>query len=514
MSKGTTFSCKFQGFSLFLLTFAEEMKIKEFADYISAQLGHPATADQRRAMEVFGQFLAHRSSSAVMLMRGSAGTGKTALAGAMVRSLLHFRQRLMLLAPTGRAAKVLSLVCGQPAYTIHRRIYREKAYEGLDGVFQLNANLSQNVLFVVDEASMISAAAGDGHFGSGSLLDDLISFVYGGQNCRLLLIGDSAQLPPVGEEESPALSAEVLSTYGLTVLTADLHQVVRQEGRSGILWNATALRAFITHSEATRLPIITLGCFADVVCVSGDELVEQLSGSYSRVGLDETIVITRSNKRANVYNQGVRASVLDRQEALCHDDRLMVVRNNYHWTELERQSLPEGEQPVLPFLANGDTCRVERVSHVRELYGFHFADVRVSFPDYDDYEMEFTLLLDTLSTDWPALPREEHEQLFTQVMEDYQDLKRKTDRMKALRADPHFNAVQVKFAYAVTCHKAQGGQWRHVYLDQGYMTDDKLTPEYIHWLYTAFTRATERLFLVNWPSSQRRVLDEPPVTEN
>ena len=454
-----------------------------------------------------------------MVLRGSAGTGKTSLAGAMMRTMRSLGQKLLLMAPTGRAAKVLSMNSGFSAYTIHRKIYREKAYQGLDGQFNLSDNRYCNTLFVVDEASMIShspidfsaeGSSGATSFGSGNLLDDLVKYVYSGDNCRLLLIGDKAQLPPMGEEEAPALSADTLEGYGLHVYQCDLNEVLRQSQHSGVLYNATVIRQMITHDEMTQLPRITFSRFADIVKVPGDELIESLATSYSRVGVDETIVVTRSNKRATVYNRCIRNTVLDREDTLCHGDILMVVRNNYYWTECQRSAeVTQGTQSSagkasgsMAFLANGDRAVVERVRNYRELYGFHFADVWLSFPDYDNTEMQVTALLDSLTTDAPALTREQHEHLFAAVMEDYADISTKGERMKALRADAYFNALQVKFAYAVTCHKAQGGQWSHVYVDQGYMTDDMLTPSYIHWLYTAFTRAIAKLFLVNWPKNQ------------
>ncbi len=492
------------------------MKIDEFVNRIIVRFGFTPTADQRHALETFGSFLADRSERAVMVLRGSAGTGKTSLAGAMVRTLYSLGQKLTLMAPTGRAAKMFALSSGMPAYTVHRRIYREKAYQGLDGQFALNDNRYRNMLFVVDEASMVSAIpTGESTFGSGSLLDDLIKYVYSGDNCRLLLIGDSAQLPPVGEDEAPALSTEMLRGCGLQVHECDLREVLRQSENSGILYNATRIRQLITHDEATALPKIALAHFTDIQVVHGSELIDSLGNSYARAGLDDTIVITRSNKRANIYNQGIRNQILEREEALSSGDLIMIVRNNYYWTEQLKQA-DAAERPTLArpltgetaggvpaFLANGDRARVQRVRNIRELYGFHFADVELRFPDYDDFELSCTVLLDSLTTDAPALTREQHEQLFNAIMEDYADLPTKVDRMKAIRQDRYFNALQVKFAYAVTCHKAQGGQWEHVYIDQGYMTDEMLTPDYIHWLYTAFTRATAQLYLVNWPENQR-----------
>ena len=406
------------------------------------------------------------------------------------------KQKLILLAPTGRAAKVFSLNAGHAAYTIHRRIYRQKSAGDLSA-FNLNVNLNRDTLFIVDEASMIAnLGIGETAFGSGCLLDDLMQFVYNGQNCRLLLIGDRAQLPPVGEEESPALSAHVLRGYGMRVYETDLNQVLRQSEDSGILWNATMIRN-LWRGEAgmVRLPKICFHGFTDIQVVMGNELVDNLSSSYYHAGMDETIVITRSNKRANIYNQGIRNMVLDRDEELCRGDLLMIVKNNYFWTEGAKE---------IPFLANGDRAVVQRVRNVHELYGFRFAEVTMTLPDYDDYELTATVCLDTLTTEAPALTHEQQEQLFNAVMEDYADIPQKAERIKKLKSDRYYNALQIKFSYAVTCHKAQGGQWAHVYLDQGYMTDDMLTPDYIHWLYTAFTRATEKLYLVNWPAAQKQ----------
>ena len=512
------------------------MIIDELKYKILQQFGFPPTQEQAHALEVFAEFLTDRDPHAVMILRGSAGTGKTTLSGAIVRTLKEIRQKVMLLAPTGRAAKVFSLNSGSPAYTIHRRIYREKSFSGVEGQFNLNDNLYTDTLFMVDEASMIAnMGLGGMSFGSGCLLDDLVHFVYQGRNDRLLLIGDKAQLPPGGEEESPALHAAMLEGYGLKVYECDLNEVLRQSEESGILYNATMIRQMITHDDITQLPKIHFAGYSDIKPMPGAELIEALADSYHHVGLDDTIVVTRSNKRANIFNQGIRNMVLDREEELSQGDILMIVKNNYYWMEEERKKIKEKEieerrvkseefngfanhkvpsskfqvqgsqvpsNEIPAFLANGDRAKVLKVRRRIELYGFRFATLLLQFPDYDNYELEATVLLDTLTSEAPALTHEQQEQLFHQIEEDYQDIPLKADRMKAIRQDQFFNALQVKFAYAVTCHKAQGGQWAHVYVDQGYMTDDMLNPDYIHWLYTAFTRATEMLYLVNWPETQ------------
>ena len=526
------------------------LKIQEFIDEVVREFGFTPTHDQLNALETFARFLADREQNCVMVMRGSAGTGKTSLAGAMVRTFTRLGQKLLLMAPTGRAAKVFAMNSGHTAFTIHRKIYREKSYSGIGGQFNLNDNMHKNTLFMIDEASMIGRGGGmTSDFGTGDLLSDLVQFVYNGQNCRMLLVGDCAQLPPVGEEEAPALHAEVLEAMGLKVYECDLREVLRQSQDSGILVNATYIRSLTPGPSPRRgeillqsdsrlidsnmgesrlnsslsprkgeillqsdsgldfsefscdnllkvgLPRIRFKGFADIVMVPGDELVERIRSSYADVGMDETMVVTRSNKRANVYNQGIRATVLDREDELCTGDLLMVVKNKY----LDK---PQGDHGQLAFIANGDCVKVQRVRNIRELFGFRFADVWLQFPDYDDFEMQQTVVLDTLTTEAPALTHEQQEQLYEAVMEDYADIPLKRDRMAKLKQDEYFNALQIKYAYAVTCHKAQGGQWAHVYIDQGYMTDDMLTSDYIHWLYTAFTRATEKLFLVNWPKAQ------------
>ena len=486
---------------------ADELKYR-----VRGAFGYEPTREQQQAIDVFATFMADSRMMPVMVMRGAAGTGKTTLAAAIVRALQSLEQQLVLLAPTGRAAKVFSLYAGSAAYTIHRRIYRQKSLE--DG-FELGYNNAKDTLFIVDEASMVSLN-GEGR----SLLDDLISFVYNGRNCRMMLIGDQAQLPPVGEEESPALMAPVLRSYGLHVYECTLNEVLRQSQESGILWNATEIRSLSPDPSPSReasftlpvtLPKILLDGFTDIHVVPGDELIETLASSYSKVGLDETLVVTRSNKRANIFNQGIRNQILGREEELTTGDQLMVVKNNYYWPLAESRKqlansprnapLSQREQPM-EFIANGDMCVVRRVRNVHEQYGFRFAEVTVAFPDYDDYELTATVLLDTLTSEAPALTRDQQETLYNKVLEDYADIPRKADRLKALKEDRYYNALQVKYAYAATCHKAQGGQWAHIYVDQGYMTDDMLSTDYLHWLYTAFTRATEQLYLVNWPKAQ------------
>ena len=477
------------------------MLTDELIRQILQDFHHTPTREQHHALSVFAGFMTSRDDQAVMLLRGSAGTGKSSLAGAIVKTLVRLQQKVVLLAPTGRAAKVFAQKAGHEASTIHRKIYRQRS---LDGGFDLNANLHHHTLFLVDEASMIANDYHETTFGSGCLLNDLIRYVYApDHHCRMMLIGDEAQLPPVGESQSPALQPVVLEGYGLSVCACDMNEVLRQSQESGILFHATKIReALRLTSPSSRLPLpkVSFAGFPDIQNVPGDELIEALNTSYGEVGIDETFVITRSNKRANIYNQGIRNTILGREDELCRGDMLMVVKN--HYSPTPPASSPDTATWDGSFIANGDRARVQRVRQVRELYGFRFADVWLQFPDYNDLELQTTVILDSLTSEAPALTREQNEALFQAVMEDYADVPRKADRLKALKADTHFNALQVKYAYAATGHKAQGGQWAHVYIDQGYMTDDMLTPDYIRWLYTAFTRATEKLFLVNWPKTQ------------
>ena len=464
---------------------------------------HNPTKEQEKAISLLSDFLLSREQDSIFLLKGYAGTGKTSLLAALVRTMQQLRLRVMLLAPTGRAAKVLSNYAGAPAFTIHRKIYRQKSITEMD-VFQNNINMQQDTLFIVDEASMI---ANDAHeqtmFGTGRLLDDLMQYVYSCNGCRLLLVGDTAQLPPVGETESPALSRTMLEGYGMEVTELCLTQVVRQLEESGILWNATMLRSLIQNDDVYAFPKLRGKSFPDIKVLPGNELIEALEQSYRNHGTDGTIVVTRSNKRANIFNNGIRTRILDYETELSGGDLIMVAKNNYYWTERE-QAANGVAADAMTFIANGDVAIVRRMRNERSFYGFRFADVTLCFPDYDHRELDVTILLDTLQSESPALTRQQQETLFNGVWEDYPELTNKRDRMKRLRQDIYYNALQIKYAYAVTCHKAQGGQWEHVYIDQGYINEEMLSPDYFRWLYTAITRATEQVYLVNWPDSALR----------
>ena len=466
----------------------------DLSQQIKRNFFYKPTGEQEITIESFVNFLFSPKTDAIFLLKGYAGTGKTTLISALVKTLDQLKQKCVLLAPTGRAAKVFSHYAGHPAYTIHRKIYRQRTFSNELDNFVMNANLHQHTLFIVDEASMIAnEGLSGGMFGTGRLLDDLIHYVYAGQGCRLMLIGDTAPLPPVGEEESPALSASMLEGYGLEVTEHCLTQVVRQEQDSGILYNATSLRQYIAEEEYFSLPRIKADGFPDIRIISGGELIDTINECYDKAGMDETMIICRSNKRANLYNKGIRNTILYREDELNTGDLLMVAKNNYYWG---------ADCKEMDFIANGDIAVVRRVRRTHEMYGFRFADVTLCFPDYNDLELDVKILLDTLHSDAPALTREESNRLFQAVQEDYGDITVKRERMKKIKEDTWYNALQVKYAYAVTCHKAQGGQWQRVFVDQGYMTEEMLTPDYYRWLYTAFTRATEVLYLVNWPEEQ------------
>lgn len=471
---------------------------KYLVSQIKSNFPFNPTLQQENSLEKIANFILSPDERKLFLLCGYAGTGKTSLVSALVRTMEQLGRKCVLLAPTGRAAKVFSSYSGKPAYTIHKWIYRQKSI--LDGsTFLLTENRAVNTLFIVDEASMISNG-GVSNFGSGALLDDLVEFVYSSRGCSLLLLGDTAQLPPVGEMLSPALSPAHLASRFLNVEYVEMTQVMRQLSTSGILHNATMLRNLVCNAAENELPQVALSGFNDICCVRGDELIEAIEGCYSDVGIEDTIILCRSNKRANVYNEGIRRRILYREEKLSRGDILMVVKNNYYW----REQLGKEDKTILEkfdFIANGDVAKVVRVGYVEEMYGFSFADVTLSFIDYDS-EFDVKIMLDTLSSESPSLTREESERLFSAVWDDYPEIRSKRKRMEQVRSNPYYNALQVKYGYAVTCHKAQGGQWPRVFVDQGYIGEDMLNSDYYRWLYTAFTRSNEKLYLVNWSDKQ------------
>jgi len=445
------------------------------------------TVEQTEALNRLSTYLLTGDDTDVFLLKGYAGTGKTSLISALIRYLQANQLDCVLMAPTGRAAKVLASYSGHPAFTIHKTIYRKAT--GENGAFSLNWNRHRNAVFIVDEASMIANETGENaQFGSGHLLEDLLEFVFLGDHCRLILMGDTAQLPPVGQALSPALDPERLRVLGMEAQGMELTQVLRQAGDSGVLSNATALRDAIRFDEVKRFPRLKVNK-VDVIRLAGDELSDVLSASYDQVGPEESKVICVSNKRAVLFNKGIRASVLYKEDELTTGDSLLVGRNNYLWSD---------PYPEIPFIANGDLVEVVRVRKHYEMYGFRFADVEVRFPDYD-WELEVRVLLDALEAEAPALDGPSQERLYQAVVEDYAPTcTSKRALFQALRKDPWLNALQIKYGYAFTCHKAQGGQWKHVFIDQGYVTEDRLGLDYYRWLYTALTRATERVYLVNF----------------
>ena len=482
----------------------------KFLSLVQRTLPFELTEVQQDVVRRIGTFLFSGGERSAYMLRGYAGTGKTFIMSAIVRVLHSLGREVVLLAPTGRAAKVLALHAGYPAYTIHKEIYRQDKVGDLNAHFVLGFNKHKDAVFIVDEASMIANEDSLlATFGTDSLLDDLLAYVYSSEGCSMILVGDNAQLPPVGEEESPALRVDVLRGMGLSVTGYQLTTVMRQAEESGVLWNATELRKLLTAATATGgempLPRIRFRGFADIARISGADMVESLEADYDRYGQEQVVVITRSNKRAVEYNLGIRNAIFGRDEGLTVGDVIMVVRNNYYWLELMAAEMKnDGDNGKLPtnFLANGDIGVVRRIDSYYDFYGLHFADVTLQFPDYDDLEVEVRVLLDALTSEDPALTREQSDRLYQGVMEDYAEIRTKAERMRRLRLDPNYNALQVKYAYAVTCHKAQGGQWSNVYVDQGWLPPDGIDISYVRWLYTAFTRTTDRLYLVNWPEAQ------------
>ena len=464
---------------------------------IKAQLPFEPNEEKEGLFTALGQFIISRDPRKAFILRGYAGTGKTSVMSALVRALAELKQPCVLLAPTGRAAKVLSRYSGAQAYTIHKKIYRQNQLG--QEAFSLTDNLHRNTIFIVDEASMLSGNRDNTTFGSGCLLDDLVRFVYNGPGCSLLLVGDDAQLPPVGSSNSPALEADYMRGYGLQVTGYGLTDVARQALDSGILSEATRIREKISDFRFQisdfRLEIGDLSVQPngkDIVKLSGENAIETLEDSWRTVGAEETLIITRSNKLTNLYNGSVRANVLWKEDELSNGDRIMVTKNNYFWAE---------EYEDLEFIANGDMFEIERLSNHHELYGFHFAKASLRSVDYN-WEIEALVWLDTLTTDSPEANYMLQKELFARIAEDYPEIRNKKELVKTIFESPYYNALQIRYAYAVTCHKAQGGQWRHVYIDSG-LTDewtnelaDVEKHEYLRWLYTALTRATEKIYLL------------------
>lgn len=455
------------------------------------QLGHSPTKGQQTLIEVLAGFVLENQGNKVLIIKGYAGTGKTTIVSILVNVLESVGKKTVLLAPTGRAAKVLSSYSGRNACTIHKRIYRQKSATDSFGVFVLEKNLFTKTLFVVDEASMIANHAGDSNvFGSGRLLDDLIHYIRNEQQCSLVIIGDTAQLPPVGISISPALDESFMRQYFDGAEVIELTDVVRQSQHSGILVNATLIRKNISLKKA-EIPALLIHDYPDIQLVEGNELIEYLNLSYSTDGIEKTIIICRSNKRANKFNDGVRKQILGREDEITAGDLLMVVKNNYYWLS--------GSDKI-DFIANGDIIRVIKIRKIQEIYGYRFADALIELIDYD-IRIETKIFLDTLTTDGAAMSQEDNQQLFYAIMEDYQDLRPKKSQYEKVKTNAFFNALQVKFAYAVTCHKAQGGQWKNVYIDFGYIRMESVDMDFLRWMYTAFTRATDKLFLINLPES-------------
>ncbi|MBR5735655.1 MAG: AAA family ATPase [Bacteroidales bacterium] len=459
-----------------------------FQERIERNFRFEPTDDQRKAAEALAEFVTLRDDSDIMVLTGYAGTGKTSLIAAFVEALKSLQYKFVLLAPTGRSAKVLSGFTGEKAYTMHKHIYRQQSLAA-GGKFNLDINKASDTFYIVDEASLITIDnGGTSIFGSGDLLDDFVRYVRMGRGNNMVFVGDRGQLPPIGMEESPALDIDFLqSCYG-TVVKASLSQVVRQAGESGILYNATLIRRQIEQGTGAVVPMELEG-FDDIESINGGDLIEKLSDSIDHFGLDEVVVLCRSNKRANRYNAGIRSAVLYREEQLNRGDKLMVVKNCY-------QFLEDVDDPTF-FIANGDVAQLMRISRHEERYGLHFAEAVLSFSDYNDLEITAKIILDTLSSESPALTAEQQNGLFEGVLADYSDIKSKKKRFEAVREDPYFNALQIKYASAVTCHKSQGGQWKCVFIDNPFWRDD-IELEDLKWLYTAITRATGKVYLINF----------------
>lgn len=461
---------------------------------LSQQFQWSPTPQQEQVFELLANFLHTFSKYSCFILKGYAGTGKTTIISSLVQSLPRINKKSVLLAPTGRAAKVMSAYSGRRALTIHKKIYRKKSATSLQMDFSIAENLHEDTLFIVDEASMISTEGFSFH--SDGLLSDLIRYVQSGKNCTLMLVGDTAQLPPVGLDYSPALDIGYINAeYGLEVFTYEMTDVVRQDKGSGILFNATKIRNEIKLDEEspeyTFPKFITQG-YRDVFRMTGDRLIEGLHYAYDKYGIENCMVICRSNKSSNLYNKHIRNQILFHEEEITGGDIVMIVKNNYYW-------LQQHDEKHTGFLANGDMAVIKKVSNIHEMHGFRFADLYLEFMDNNEGDaIRCRVLLDSLHVDAAQLPYDEQQKLYQSIAKDYEDIATKKDRMEAIKKDPYYNALQIKFAYAITCHKAQGGQWPLVFVDQGYMTDEMLTTEFLRWLYTGITRATKELFLVNF----------------
>jgi len=453
-----------------------------------------ATQQQEEVFSLLEEFLHTFSRESIFILKGYAGTGKTTIISALVNVLPRLNKRSVLLAPTGRAAKVMGSYSGRNALTIHKKIYRKKSAATLEMDFDIAENLHENTLFIIDEASMISTE-GFTYYSDG-LLSDLIRYVRSGKNCTLMLVGDTAQLPPVGLENSPALNEEfVEAEFGLTSFSYELTDVVRQNKHSGILFNATKIRNEIRLDEEFpeyQFPKFITQGYNDIFKMTGERLIEGLHYAYNKYEIENCMVICRSNKSANLYNKHIRNQILFRDEEITGGDIIMIVKNNYYW-------LQQHDEKHTGFIANGDMATIKKVSNIHDMHGFRFADLYLEFMDNNQGDaIRCRVLLDSLHVDAAQLPREQAQELYQSIAKDYEEIYSKKDRMEAIKKDPYYNALQIKFAYAITCHKAQGGQWPLVFVDQGYLIDEMLNTEFLRWLYTGITRATKELFLVNF----------------
>lgn len=462
---------------------------QELFDHLNQSFGFEPTEGQAIALYHLAAFLLSQKENPTYILKGYAGTGKTSLVKTLVRTLTSIGMKYVLMAPTGRAAKVLSTYTGQPASTIHRRIYQAKPMS--DGSIRIarSENKAKNTLFIVDEASMIGEQR---DFGGSSLLDDLLAYVFSGELCRLLLIGDTAQLPPVESSESPALNCEYLkSEFPITAATYELTEVKRQALESGILYNATDIRQLLSQNlYEYKLPILHLEGFNDIQNIEPESFEEMLHNTFANTSDNEAVIVCKSNKRANMFNQAIRGRILNIEGEIATGDKLMVVKNNYYWAN---------GNDAISFIANGDMAELRKIKHFEDMYGFRFADVELSFTDYPDApNLEAKILLDTLNSNSASLTEEENKRLFSAIEEDYIDIPNRRDRYKEMKKNPWFNALQVKFAYALTCHKTQGGQWNTVFIDSSLNLKETLEVEDLRWLYTALTRAQERVCFVNF----------------